>query len=77
MAPGGQLLIVEELYPARVNSSVECRRVAGNDVLMLVCTGGRQRSEEKFRTLLASSGFQLSKVVPTAAGISILHGEPV
>jgi hypothetical protein len=43
---------------------------------MLVCTGGRQRSEEEFRGLLAASGFRLSRVVPTAAGVSVVQGEP-
>jgi hypothetical protein len=72
----GQVLILEEVYPARVGPSDECRGAAANDVLMLVCTGGRQRSEEEFRGLLAASGFRLSRVVPTAAGVSVVQGEP-
>ena len=77
MPQQGQLLILEELYPARVGQSRECQTAAGNDVLMLVCTGGRQRSEEEFRALLAASGFRLAKVLPTPAGISVIQGEPV
>jgi hypothetical protein len=72
----GQVLILEEVYPARVDRSNACRGVAAIDVLMLVCTGGRQRSEEEFRALLAASGFRLSRVVPTAAGVSVIQGEP-
>src|SRR5262249_53149273 len=76
VARHGQVLILEDVYPARVDPSDECRGVAAIDVLMLVCTGGRQRSEEEFRGLLAASGFRLSRVVPTAAGLSVIQGEP-
>jgi hypothetical protein len=72
----GRVLILEEVYPARVDPSSECRDAAAIDVLMLVCTGGRQRSEEEFRGLLAASGFRLSGVVPAAAGVSVIRGEP-
>jgi hypothetical protein len=76
MPPHGQVLILEEVYPARVDLSDQCRSVAAIDVLMLVCTGGRHRSEEEFRGLLAASGLRLSRVVPTAAGVSVVQGEP-
>jgi hypothetical protein len=72
----GQVLILEEVFPARVDPSDECRGAAAIDVLMLVYTGGRQRSEEEFRGLFAASGFRLSRVVPTAAGVSVVQGEP-
>jgi hypothetical protein len=75
--PPGRVLILEEVYPARIDGSDECRVAAANDVLMLVCTGGRQRSEEEFRGLLAASGFRLSGVVRTAAGLSVIRGDPV
>ena len=76
MPPHGKLLILEEVYPARADRSDACRGVAAIDVLMLVCTGGRQRSEEEFRSLLSASRFRLSRVVPTAAGVSVIQGEP-
>jgi hypothetical protein len=72
----GQVLILEELYPTSVDASDVCRHATAIDVLMLLCTGGRQRTEEEFRDLLAASGFRLSKVVPTAAGVSVVQGEP-
>jgi hypothetical protein len=71
----GQVLILEEVYPARADLSDECRTAAASDVLMLVCNGGGQRSEKQFEELLAASGFRLSRVVPTTAGVSILKGE--
>jgi hypothetical protein len=75
MAPGAKLLIVEGLYPAHVEANLPSRGAACNDVNMLVCTGGRQRSEAEFRELYASAGFRLTKVVPTATGIAVIEGE--
>jgi hypothetical protein len=72
----GQVLILEEVYPARAAASGACRDVAASDVNMLVCTGGRQRSEAEFRGLLEASGLRLARVVPTAAGVSVVQAEP-
>jgi len=43
---------------------------------MLVCTAGRQRSEEEFRALYAGAGFRLTRVVPTLARVSVIEGRP-
>ena len=73
----GQIMIVEEVYPARIDQSPESRRAAATDVLMLVCTGGRQRTETEFRNLLAESGFRLTGIVPTAARACVIQAEQV
>jgi O-methyltransferase domain len=53
------------------------RGAAANDVNMLVCTGGRQRSEAEFRSLYAAAGFALSRIIPTdMAFASIIEGVP-
>jgi SAM-dependent methyltransferase len=77
MAPEGKLLIVEGVYPARIDRSLESRGAAANDVNMLVSTGGRQRSEEEFRDLFAASGFALTRIVPTLGTVSVIEGRPV
>ncbi|MGO9453917.1 MAG: methyltransferase [Candidatus Binataceae bacterium] len=69
-----KLLIVEGVYPARVDQSLESRGSAFNDVNMLVCTGGRQRSEAEFRTLYQAAGFKLTRIVPTAARVCVIEG---
>ncbi len=70
-----RLLIVEGIYPARIDQSIESRGAAFNDVNMLVSTGGRQRSEAEFRSLYESAGFKLTRIVPTAARVSVIEGE--
>ncbi len=77
MPSHGKLLIVEGVYPARIDQSMEGRGAAANDLNMLVCTGGRQRSEAEFRDLFAASGFRLTQVVPTPARVCVIEGERV
>ncbi len=77
MGQDGTLLIVEGVYPERIDTSPESRGAAANDVNMLVATGGRQRSEEEFRSLYAMAGFRLVRIVPTAARVAVIEGKPV
>jgi hypothetical protein len=77
MPPHGQVLIVEDVYPPRIDRSAGSRGAAATDVLMLVCTGGRLRSEAEFGDLLAASGFRLARVVPTALRLCVIQGERV
>ena len=63
MAAEAKLLLVEGVYPPRIDQSDESRGAAANDVNMLVCTGGRQRSEAEFRALYDAAGFRLMRIV--------------
>jgi hypothetical protein len=47
------------------------------DIVMLVLTGGRERSVEEYRGLLAGEGFRLNRVVPTAAQFAVIEAFPV
>jgi SAM-dependent methyltransferase len=72
--PGAKLLIVEGVYPVRIDQSETSKSVTGNDVNMLVCTGGRERSESEFHALFAAAGFRFSRVVPTQSRVSVVEG---
>jgi len=74
MAAEAKLLIVEGVYPPRIDQSDESRGTASNDVNMLVCTGGRQRSEAEFRALYAAAGFRLTRIVPTQMPVKVIEG---
>ena len=65
MGENGKLLIVEGVYPPRIDQSLASRGAAANDVNMLVNTGGRQRSEAEFRALYDAAGFTLLRIVPS------------
>jgi O-methyltransferase domain len=74
MGAEAKLLIVEGVYPSRIDQSDESRGAAANDVNMLVCTGGRQRSEAEFRGLFDAAGFRLMRIVPTQAPVKVIEG---
>jgi O-methyltransferase domain len=46
------------------------------DVIMLLFTGGRQRSRSEHERLLNTAGFRLERVIPTMSDMSILEAVP-
>jgi hypothetical protein len=44
--------------------------------LMMLLVGGRERTREEYARLLSASGLKLSRVIPTAAEVSILEALP-
>lgn len=67
--PGGTLLLIEGI----VDSST--RPVGLMELLMLVI-GGCERFEGDFRSLLAATGFELARIIPTEAS-SLIECHPV
>ena len=69
---GGKLLVVDWVIQPGNNFS------PGKflDLQMLIFPGGCERSEKQFRDLFAAAGWQLTRIVPTAAGESIVEGIP-
>jgi hypothetical protein len=67
----GTLLLVETvLTPSSDPAS------ALMNLLMMVLTGGRERTESEFRSLLREASFLLTKVISTA-GASIIEARPI
>jgi hypothetical protein len=69
MKSGSKLLIVEMVIPPGNQPSIAKLL----DLEMLVTTGGCERTEEEFKALLNSSGFQFSRTIPTKAGVCIIE----
>ena len=46
------------------------------DVTMLLITGGRERTHEQYRRLLAEAGFRIDAIAPTAAGTDVISACP-
>jgi hypothetical protein len=71
--PEGKLLVIESVIePGNKPAFVKLL-----DLAMLVFLGGQERTELEYRKLFATSGFELTKVVPTPAGVHILEAVPV
>jgi hypothetical protein len=47
------------------------------DITMLIMTGGHERSEEEWRTLLGASGFSFGKVRRTSSPFDLIEAHPV
>ncbi|AGA27750.1 methyltransferase [Singulisphaera acidiphila] len=69
MARGGRLLLVEAVIPPRNEPSFG----KFMDLNMLVMTGGRERTAEEFRVLLAAAGFRLARVIATPSPVSVIE----
>jgi hypothetical protein len=73
IAPEGRLLLLERLLipeePAPPTAFL--------DLTMLIIGGGTGRSQTEYRDLLASAGFELTRVVPTGTQRSIFEARPV
>ena len=69
----GRLLIIETVIPA--DDTPHQGKLM--DLLMLTVTGGVERTMEEFSTLLASAGFRLGRVIPTANNQDIVEALPV
>jgi hypothetical protein len=67
-----RLLIIEHLVGA------PNERPAGKvgDILMMVRTGGRNRTGQEFCELLSASGFSLSRMISTPSGPDFLEASP-
>jgi hypothetical protein len=50
--------------PEKMDPSPANLLAAGSDLNMLVNTGGRERTEAEYRTLLAAAGFKVARVFP-------------
>ena len=70
--PHGKLLLLEGLIsddPQNVFPKLL-------DLEMLLLPGGRERTAEEYRQLLAKAGFKLTRIVPTKASFVVIESEP-
>ena len=69
------LLVVETVLPSESAWAKGGVEHFGNhlDINMLVLTGGRERTPEEFGQLFSSSGWRLSRVIPTPSPYSIVE----
>jgi SAM-dependent methyltransferase len=72
MQPNGKVLLAETLVPP----GDEPDRIKSIDVVMLVVTGGRERTEAQYASLFDAAGLRLERVIQTRGPISILEASP-
>jgi orsellinic acid C2-O-methyltransferase len=73
MEADGKLLVIERIIPNRVEPSVTHQLILRADLNMLIGTGGRERTESEFHTLLSSAGFRLNRVIEIGQSYNIIE----
>jgi O-methyltransferase domain/Dimerisation domain len=78
MSSGSRLLVVEYVLPDVGADSSGDGASMGNwlDLHMMVAAGGLERTAAEYRHLFAAHGFRLTRVIPTAADVSVIEGVP-
>jgi hypothetical protein len=69
MPPSGRLLLLEMVIP----TGNEFHPSKLLDMCMLTFTGGQERTEAEYASLLAQAGFRLTRIVPTASPVSVVE----
>ena len=69
LSPSGRLLLVEMVIPP--GNDFHPSKVL--DMIMLLFTGGQERTEAEYAALLAKAGLTLRRVVPTASPVSVVE----
>lgn len=77
MPDTAKVIVVEPIYPEHVDQSPFSRAATSTDVNVMVCAGGRTRSEAQFQALFQAAGLELTRIVPTTMAASVLEGSPV
>ncbi|MFG2005993.1 methyltransferase [Spirillospora sp. NPDC048911] len=74
---GAKVLLLETVVPEVITP--EHTGIVMGDMNMLVCTGGRERTEEEFRRLLEAAGFALTGITGQLrpSNYRIIEGTPV
>ncbi|MEE9593525.1 MAG: methyltransferase [Thermoplasmata archaeon] len=72
MGSQGRVLLLEGVLPA--GSEPHPGQIA--DIIMMVMTGGQERTENEFRGLFEQAGLKLARIISTESPISVLEGVP-
>lgn len=72
MEKTARLLLIESIVPPG-NEPAYAKLL---DLLMLVYAGGRERTAAEYKSLLGEAALTLSRIIPTASGVSILEARP-
>lgn len=77
MRPDATLLLIERALPASVDHSPATQAAVTLDLIMLLRTGGRERTESEYAALLAAAGLALRRTTQTPSGFSIMSSSPI
>jgi hypothetical protein len=76
MPANSRLVIIERKLPELAEPKADVEAFLTDLEMLVMTSGGRERTESEFRILLANAGFELLKVMPTSSPLFILEARP-
>lgn len=73
MKPGKRLAILERVIPDEYRPDI----AYSFDIIMLMCTTGKERRVGDFEAMLDEAGFKLDGVTDNPGGVSVIEAVPV
>lgn len=77
MSGRGLLLLVERVFPDRLEVSVDHQALVRSDLTMLVAHAAGERTEKEFRNLVESAGFTVMRFIPIGMTFNIIEAIPL
>lgn len=77
MAPNAKLFVIERIAPQHFCDSPHDQGIARSDLNMLVGTGGRERTENQYRELLAAAKLQVTHLLALGGPYSVLESATI
>ncbi|MGH8217921.1 MAG: methyltransferase [Steroidobacteraceae bacterium] len=74
-APSARVILIEQVVPEVLGTSAADQAVIRADLTMM-SVGGKERTAEEYRALLAGAGWRLERVVRASAEFSVLEAAP-
>ncbi len=76
VGPGSTLVVLEQVVPDVLEDCFAHRSVIRGDLTMLT-VGGKERTAQEYRELLAAAGFRLTSITPTRSTFGVIESAPV
>jgi hypothetical protein len=76
MAPSTKLLILDRVLPERVEPNPVVQGDMLFDLMMMVWTGGRERTASEFQALLGTAGLRMVRIIPMQTADSLVEATP-
>jgi len=77
MPASSRLLVVDRKLPGLAEPNANAETFLTDLEMLVMTSGGRERTETEFRNLLMDAGFELLNVLPTASPLFLFEARPV
>ncbi|MCG8363525.1 MAG: acetylserotonin O-methyltransferase [Pseudanabaenales cyanobacterium] len=71
MRENGQLLVIEQVIPP---GNEPCFSKLSDLNMLVMCSGGRERTKAEYRVLFEAADFQLTQIITTSSDLNIIEG---